>query len=116
MSDADFFVRLKPYITEQITVSTSAVSPTAAAVNNTAGPSGGNSLYWSVTFPANAAVVEVMTNGIYYTLDGSTPSSTNGQKLNSGDVLTLAGRQKVVKLKMIRQSADSVVNLVYYKE
>ena len=116
MSDASFFVRRKPYATEQITVSTSVVSPTAATVRNSSGTSGENTNYWAVSFPASAAYLEVLTNGIYYTMDGSTPSSTNGQKLNAGDVLTIAGRQKVANLKMIQQSSDSVVNLSYYKE
>ena len=116
MSDAQFFVRRKAYATEQITVSTVVVSPTAATVRNSTGTSGANTNYWAVSFPASAAVLEVMTNGIYYTFDGSTPSSTNGQKLDAGDVLTIAGRQKVANLKMIRQTTDSVVNLAYYKE
>lgn len=116
MSSAAYFVSKKPYATEQLTVSTIALSPTAATVRNNTGTSGANSLYWAVSFPARAALVECATNAIYYTTDGSTPSATNGHRLNAGDVLTLTGRQAVANLKMIRQSADSVVNLTYYKE
>ena len=116
MSDAAFFFKKKPYATEQLTISTSVLSPTAATVRNTTGTSGSNSDYWAVSFPASAAYLDVLTNGIYYTMDGSTPSATNGQRLNAGDALTIAGRQKISALKMLRQSADSVVNLAYYKE
>lgn len=116
MSDAAFFFKKKAYATEQLTVSTVVLSPTPATVRNTTGTSGANTNYWAVSFPASAVNVEVLTNGVYYTMDGSTPSATNGQKLNAGDSLTIAGRQKISNLKMIRQSADSLVNLAYYKE
>jgi len=85
MADAEFFVRRKPYATEQLTVSTAVVSPTTAKVDNT------GALF---NFKATAADVEVGSNGIIYTLDGSTPSATNGLTLSSAK-LTLAGYQKV---------------------
>ena len=116
MSSAAYFVSKKPYSTEQLTVSTVALSPTAATVRNTTGTSGANTNYWAVSFAARAALVECATNGIYYTLDGSTPSSTNGHRMAAGDVLTLSGRQSIAALKMLRQSADSVVNITFYKE
>ena len=118
MSDAKYFVRKNPYATEQITVSSAAVTGTAALIANTAGAQtdGSSPARWAQTIPASAAIIEVATNGIYYTVDGTTPSSTNGHRLNAGDVLTLSGRQKIGNLKMIRQSADSVVNVTYYKD
>lgn len=107
MADADFFVRRKPYATEQLTVSTAVVSPTVAKVDNT------GALF---NFKATAADVEVGSNGIIYTLDGSTPTATNGMTLVSAK-LTLAGYQKVKALKMIRSGgSDATVNLTYYKE
>lgn len=121
MSDASFFIRRKPYATEQVTVSTAVAVPTSAKVLNTAGAvtDGSTPARWAVTFPATAAIVELIgSNAIIYTLDGSTPSATNGgQLLAAGDVLTLAGTQKVQKLKMIRAgSSDGIVNITYYKE
>lgn len=120
MSDTKFFMRKTPYATEQITVSSAVKQLTTATVLNTAGAEtdGSTPARWSVTFPADAVVVELMdSNGIYYTLDGSTPSATNGQKLaTAGDMLTLAGRTKIANLKMIRVSADSVVNVTYYRD
>jgi len=114
MADADFFVRRKAYASEQLTVAGSVVSPTAAVVRNNALQTQGNG--WAFTFPASAAVVSPVDQPIYYTLDGTTPSSTNGQSLNAGDVLTLANRQSVAGLKMIRQSATALVNVSYFKE
>jgi|DEB19_MinimDraft_3_1074340.scaffolds.fasta_scaffold14375_4 hypothetical protein len=107
MADADFFVRRKPYATEQLTVSTAVATPTASKVDNTATP---------FNFRASAADVEVGSNGIIYTLDGSTPTATNGLTLASAK-LTLAGYQKVKALKMIRSGgSDATVNITYYKE
>jgi hypothetical protein len=107
MADAEFFVRRKPYATEQLTVSTVVSTPTAATVDNT------GALF---NFKASAADVEVGSNGIIYTLDGSTPSASNGLSLASAK-LTLAGYQKVKALKMIRSGgSDATVNLTYYKE
>lgn len=120
MSDASFFVHRKPYATEQVTVSTSVAVPTTAKVLNTSGAvtDGSATARWAVTFPATAAIVEVIgSNGLIYTLDGSTPSSSNGGRLSSGDTLTLAGTQKVTNLKMLRSGAsDATANITYYKE
>lgn len=107
MADAEFFVRRKPYSTEQLTVSTSVVTPTTAKVDNT------GALF---NFKASAAEVQVGSNGIIYTLDGTDPTATNGLTLASA-TLTLAGYQKVKALKMIRSGgSDATVNLTYYKE
>lgn len=107
MADAEFFVRRKPYATEQITVSTAVTTLTEAKVDNTTTP---------FNFRASAADIEVGDHGFYYTLDGSTPSSTNGQSLVNAK-LTLAGYQKIKALKMIRKaSQDAIVNVTYYKE
>lgn len=107
MADAEFLVRRKPYATEQLTVSTAVSVPTVAKVDNT------GALF---NFRASAADVEVGSNGIIYTLDGTTPTATNGLTLSSGR-MTLAGYQKVKALKMIRSGgSDATVNITYYKE
>ena len=107
MADADFFVHRKPYATEQLTVSTAVSTPTVATVNNTGSP---------FNFRASAAQLTVGSNGIIYTLDGSTPTATNGLTLASA-TLTLAGYQTVRALKMIRSGgSDATVNITYYKE
>ena len=120
MADASFFIRRKPYATEQVTVSTSVATPTAALVTNTAQTEtdGSTPARWAFTYPATAAIAEIIgSNGIIYTLDGSTPTASNGGRLGQGDTLTLAGTQKVQNLKMIRSGAsDATVNITYYKE
>jgi hypothetical protein len=112
------FLRKHAYATEQLTVSSVVKQLTTALVENTAGAEtdGSSPARWAVQFPASVAVVEVSTNGIYYTLDGSTPSSTNGLALSAGDSVTLMGKAKISNLKMIRQSSDSVVNIAYYRD
>jgi hypothetical protein len=49
-------------------------------------------------------------------LDGSTPSSTNGNKLAAGQVLPIAGYSKIKNLRMVRQSgSDATVDVSYYR-
>jgi len=120
MADASFFFRRNPYATEQVTVSTGVATPTAALVANTAQTEtdGSTPVRWAFTYPATAAIAEIIgANGLIYTLDGSTPTSSNGGRLGQGDTLTLAGYQKVSKLKMIRSGAsDATVNITFYRE
>ncbi len=104
--DAEYFHSLRPYKTEQIAVSSAAVPLTAAYVDNTAN---------YPDFKCAACVIEIRTNAIYYTVDGTTPSSTNGHALGAGDILPLAGYQKVKNFKAIRQTADGTLNVMYYK-
>lgn len=107
MADAAFFAHRKPYATEQLTVSTAVSTPTAATVDNSATP---------FNFRATGATLTVGSNGIIYTLDGSTPTATNGLTLASAS-LNLAGYQTIKALKMIRSGgSDATVNLAYFKE
>lgn len=106
MSDTTFFNRLRPYATEQKTVSSSAVSPTTALVDNTAN---------YPDFKAAGAVIEVRGDSVYYTTDGSTPSSTNGILAYVGAVIPIAGYQKIKNLKAIRVTTDATLNIQYYK-
>jgi len=107
VADADFFVHRKPYATERLTVSTAVSTPTVATVNNT------GALF---NFRASAAQVNVGTQGIIYTVDGTDPTASNGLTLANATV-TLAGYQTVRTLKMIRSgSTNATVNIAYYKE
>ena len=95
------------YTSEQLTVSTSVVSPTTAKIDNA-------NLDLS-RGKATAGVLQVLTGDIYYTLDNSTPSSSNGSKVVAGDVLGLAGYAKLKRLKMVRVGgSDAVVHIHYY--
>ena len=106
MSDSLFFNRLRPYATDQQGVSSSVINLTTAKVDNTAN---------YPDFKAAGVIIAVSGNSIYYTLDGTTPSSANGITLNPGDILPLAGYQKVKNFKAIRVSADAVIDVQYFK-
>lgn len=99
--------RKKSYATEQKTVSNSAVGLTTALVDNTAN---------YPDFKASGAMIEVRGNGIYYTVDGSTPSSTNGVAIAAGQYIELVGYQNVKKFLAIRQSSDATINVQFFKE
>ncbi len=103
-----FVVGKNIYDTETITVSTVSISPTTSKVDNHSRVLGSQS-------KACAALVQPTANGFYYTLDGSTPSSSNGKLVAAGEVLALAGYSKIKKLKMIRSAAsDATVHVEYY--
>lgn len=123
----EFFNHKKLFAREQVTVSTASIGGTAATYNGQATGettqreqpavgaihSSGN----PARFRASAAIVELITNDIFYTIDGSTPSSTNGNRLSAGMILSLAGYQKVSQFRMLRNgSSDAVVDISYYKE
>ena len=120
----EFFNRRKLFAREQVTVSTASVGGTAATYNGSSAGAASQIEMPAVGAPgttgrfrASAAVIEVISNDIYYTIDGSTPSSTNGNRLNAGSILQLAGYQKVSQLRMLRNgSSDAVVDISYYKE
>jgi hypothetical protein len=104
--NADFFHRLRPYATEQLAVAGTAVSFSTAKVDNTAN---------YPDFKAAGAICEVRTDAIYYTVDGTTPSSTNGIKADAGDEFHLAGYQKVKNFKAIQVTAGATVNVQFFK-
>src|SRR6478609_1568781 len=100
------------YDKETITVSSSAVTLSATKLANvqTGATSGREYAFAStMTRKASGVIIEVLSQPIYYTLDGSTPTSTNGHTLVAGDTLPIVGYQKCKSLKMIRQSADATV-------
>lgn len=107
MSDTYAFVNRKVnYDSEQLTISSSVVTLTAAKYNNTAGT--------LVPRKASAAIVQCLANDIYYTLDGSTPSSSNGKRLVANTELGLAGYMRIKQFKAIRVSSDGAIHVDYY--
>lgn len=109
MADSYAFLNGKNvYDSEQVTVSTTPIGGTAAKINNTADTLNSGT-------KATAALVQAVTNGFYYTLDGSTPSGSNGGVVAAGEILALAGYSKVNKFRAIRSGgSDAVVNIQYY--
>lgn len=54
------------------------------------------------------ALVEIQTNDMYVTFDGTTPSGTNGFKYTAGTRETWS-KQRLLAAKFIRVSADGAV-------
>lgn len=103
-----FLVGKNAYKGEQLTVSTSAVGGTTSFIDNH------NRLNGSQT-KASAAIIQALTNNILYTLDGSTPSTSNGKRLIAGDALPLAGYSKVKQFRAVREGgADATIHIDYY--
>jgi hypothetical protein len=66
---------------------------------------------------ASAAMVQVVgADQIYYTLDGSTPSSTVGFVADPGDTIFLPTYQQLKEFKAIRVAADSSVEALFLFE
>lgn len=111
------FDSLQVYDKETITVSSSAIGLSATKLANVQTGASSNREYAfssAMTRKASGVVIEVLANPVYYTFDGSTPSSTNGHTLAAGDTLPVLGYQKCKALRMIRQSSDSTVFVSYY--
>lgn len=107
MSDSYAFLNKRIlYDSEQLAVSSTPVTLTAAKVGNTAGT--------MVPRKASAVLIQCLTSNVYYTLDGSTPSSSNGKRLVTNDVLGIAGYDKIAQLKLVRDTTDAVVHVDYY--
>lgn len=108
MAEQYAFLENKPvYDSEQLTISTTPVALTAAKVKNTA----------NLVVPRKAAAVliQAVTNNTVYTLDGTTPSTSNGKRLVAGDILALAGHTKAVNVRFLREGGtDSVIHVDYY--
>ena len=96
----------KHYDSEQATVDASARTLTTAKVDNSAN---------YPDFKASGVLIQP-TVAIYYTMDGSTPSSTNGIELAASQFNEILGYQNVKKLKWIRTSSSGVMNVQYFKE
>lgn len=68
--------------------------------------------------------IEIWTASIYFSLDGDTPSSSNGGRASPGDTINLMGSENrpmrdnmksiMLKLKMLRQGSTSALGIVHY--
>lgn len=73
------------------------------------------------TVPSNAyyAYVQVVTSGIYYSVNSNraTPSSTVGHEANAGDDLHLYGKRDLDNFRAVRQGGtDATLKVSYYSE
>ena len=91
---------------ESITVSTTAIGPTASKllINQAGG----------VHKRAVRAFVTVETQSIRFRFDGTDPTSSVGHLLASGDFATIDGEQNVANLKFIRSGGSDGTAMVTY--
>lgn len=82
---------------EDITVSSSSVGFTAGTV-------GANNTHASVT---------VETDQVRFTVDSTTPTSTKGHLLESGDTLLLDSQDQLQKVRFIRVTNDATLRCSY---
>ena len=94
--------------TEQISVSSAAVTLTAATVPGKVGDGHHRTVY---------ADLDVQDNNIYVTFDGSTtPSASAGEIWYTGQKYRVWGVANLLNLQFIRVSADAVVEVNYWGE
>jgi len=86
---------------EMITVSNTAIGITSTIYAPTTGIFAGAQPFYALVTSGAA---------IRYTMDGTTPvATTTGHLLAAGDSITVSGKPAIMKLRMIRESGDSVV-------
>jgi hypothetical protein len=56
---------------------------------------------------ADAAILQVLTDEIYWTIDGTAPSSTVGFESAPGDFIYLVTQQQIKSFKAIRKNATN---------
>lgn len=95
----------KAFAEETLTVSNTALSPTTATFRPT-----GQSARIKV-----AAIMEVLTNGVWYTLQSAT--ATPDVNDHQGTVGTVTEVEDVARLRLIRSSgSDAAVKLTYFQK
>lgn len=94
---------LAAFAFETITVSTTAIGPTAG----TRAPSSG---------AAKAAIIcnPGTSNDVRFTIDGTTPTASIGMRLAPDSIVVIQGEANVANLKMIREDAADVAVPVTY--
>lgn len=112
----DFLTGKRAMATERITVSSTAVGGTAATYNDVGTiVSVNRNQVAAGGLKAAGALIECLTEGIYFTLDASTPNGTNGHALAAGDTYMIQGYQPVSELRMVRSGAsDAAVQITYF--
>ena len=91
---------------EKIAVSSSAIGITSTLV--TVNEAGG------LKKRAVSALISVETNSIRLRIDGTDPDASTGHLLAAGDYITIQGESNISRLKMIRASADAVVQVTIF--
>lgn len=64
----------------------------------------------------NRVEVNVVDEGIRYTLDGTTPTATKGIYAPAGQTFEVRGYGNIAALQMIRNSADTEIEVTFFAE
>jgi hypothetical protein len=62
---------------------------------------------------ASAAMIQVLTNSIYYTLDGTTPTSSIGFSAAVNDFIILDSQQQLQGFKALQNSGAAALEVLY---
>lgn len=62
---------------------------------------------------ADAAVIQVLTDEVYWTIDGSTPSSTVGFRSGPGDFINLVTQQQLKAFKAIQVTGAAALEALF---
>lgn len=84
----------------------------AAQITSTSG----SSSFLTVPVGAFECDILVLVNPIYFTLDGSLPSSTNGWPAAVGAIVTLESPQECAQFQAVRQAGNFTLAPRFYSE
>lgn len=111
----------KPFAEELLTVTASSTPLTAATYKDTDSGAESGAEYASPPIAsiakANSCVIEVVTEGIFYSLNGGTPTSADHALANVGDTVTLTNYQQIQNFRAVREAAtNATLAVTYYRE
>lgn len=96
---------------ETITVSTTAIGITSTLATET--PTVNAPL--DIKRGVRAALFSVETNNIRVRFDGTDPTASVGHLVTAGDFLWVEGHDALLRLRMIRASADAAVSVTLFR-
>lgn len=110
----------KPFAEELLTVTATATPLTAATYKDTDSGAASGAEYASPPIAsiakANSAVLEVLSESIYYTLNGGTPTSAD-HLAATNDTITLTNYQQIQNFRAVRIAAsNATIAVTYYRE
>jgi len=95
---------------EQLTVTNAVKTLTSSVYNKADTGNSGNQVTRKI---AKFAYISVEGDQIRFTLDGTTPSTTVGHRMNVDDTLTLESEDDIRNFKAFRITTDATINVTY---
>jgi hypothetical protein len=86
----------------------------ADAIGHQAIPVSTSVVQMTVPAGANGALVQVLSNTVRVTIDGTTPTASVGVAFADKDVFYLYGDGNLSSFKSIRESADATIQVIYF--